>query len=228
MRRIMAGSALLVTGLVSSWELLQNLSPNANGSANSSTAALPPPPTTETVSQTVTEAETVTVTEKTVTATEYVSGSPTQKSATSSQTSQQSSQQTSQQSSTTQQSSQSASTTSSTSSTSSSTSTPPPVPAGYVLVAAMSSLAGKSSAYFNHPSKGLSLLLNQGGQWNAFSATCTHAPCTVKYTGTAIYCPCHDGYYNPNNGAVTGGPPPRALHQFGVLIQSGNLYVTAT
>ena len=224
MRRIVAGSALLVTGLVSSWELLQNLSPNANGSAGSSTSAPPPPPTTETISQTVTEAETVTVTEKTVTATEYVSAPPSQKSATSSQTSQQTSQQTS----TSQQSSQSASTTSSTSTASSSSSTATPVPAGYVLVAAMSSLAGKSSAYFNHPSKGLSLLLNQGGQWNAFSATCTHAPFTVKYTGSAIYCPCHDGYFNPNNGAVTGGPPPRALHQFGVLVQNGNLYVTST
>ena len=117
---------------------------------------------------------------------------------------------------------------SSTSSTSSSSSAAAPVPAGYVLVAAMSSLAGKTSAYFNHPSRGLSLLLNQGGQWNAFSATCTHAPCTVKYTGSAIYCPCHDGYFNPSNGAVTRGPPPRALHQFGVLIQDANLFVTST
>jgi Rieske Fe-S protein len=94
-------------------------------------------------------------------------------------------------------------------------------------VASMSSLAGKSSAYFNHPKGGLSLLLNFGGQWYAGSATCTHRPCTVKYTGPAIYCPCHDGYFNPVNGAVTGGPPPRPLPQYGVLIQNNNLYVTA-
>jgi len=223
MRRIVGGSALLITGLVSSWELLQNLSPNANGSNGSSmSAAPPPPPTTETVSQTVTKQETVTVTEKTVTATEYVAPPSTQKSSTSSGTSQRSS--------TSQQSSQSISSSSSTSSTttaSSSSSTAQPVPAGYVLVAAMSSLAGKSSAYFNHPRGGLSLLLNFGGQWYAGSATCTHRPCTVKYTGPAIYCPCHDGYFNPVNGAVTGGPPPRPLPQYEVLVQNNNLYVTA-
>jgi Rieske Fe-S protein len=220
MRRIVAGSALLITGLVSSWELLQNLSPNANGNSSSSTAnPPPPPPTTETVSATVTKQETVTVTEKTVTATEYVAPPSTQKSSTSSETSAQTSQ-TSQQT-----SSQTASSSTSTSSTASSSSagTPP----GYVLVAAMSSLAGKSSAYFNHPKGGLSLLVNAGGQWYAGSATCTHRPCTVKWQPPSVYCPCHDGYFNPVNGAVTGGPPPRPLPQYGVLIQNNNLYVTA-
>jgi Rieske Fe-S protein len=177
---MVAASGLLITGLVSSWELVQNLS---NGGATGPQ----PLPSPETTSQTATGQQTVTVTE-------YV-GPSTQ------------------------------ATTSQQSSASSQTSTP--VPAGYVLVTPLSALAGRTSAYFNHPSRGISLLLNLAGQWKAFSATCTHAPCTVQYTGSSIRCPCHGGIFSPSNGAVQGGPPPAPLPQFGVLIQNDNLYVTA-
>lgn len=101
------------------------------------------------------------------------------------------------------------------------------VPSGYVLVTALSALSGKTSAYFNHPSQGLSMLVSVAGQWKAFSATCTHAPCTVHYSGSSISCPCHGGTFNPNNGAVTGGPPPSPLPEMNVLVENGNLYVSA-
>ena len=97
---------------------------------------------------------------------------------------------------------------------------------GYIRVASMNALTGKSSAYFNHPTHGLSLLLNLGGQWKAFDATCTHAPCTVEYTGSQIYCPCHGGAFDPSNGAVTSGPPPTRLQEYGVVIQNSDLYVS--
>lgn len=100
------------------------------------------------------------------------------------------------------------------------------VPAGYVFVAGVGALSGKSSAYFNHPSGGLSMLLSLNGQWKAFSATCTHAPCTVSYSGSQIQCPCHGGIFDPSNGNVISGPPPTRLPEYGVLIQSNNLYVT--
>ena len=51
------------------------------------------------------------------------------------------------------------------------TSTPP----GYVLIGPASGLAGKSYAYFSHPSHGVSILVNLNGTWMAFSAVCTHA-----------------------------------------------------
>jgi hypothetical protein len=147
-RRMSVVSGLLVTGLVSTWELVQNLPQGGDAGSNSTVIQPPtqpqPPPTT--TAQTVTEQQTVTVTK-------YVSGPSTQQSATSSQTSQQTSQQT----------------TSQTSSTT--TSTIQLVPNGYILVAALSALAGKTSAYFKHPSRGLSILVNVAGQWNAFSAT---------------------------------------------------------
>ena len=99
-------------------------------------------------------------------------------------------------------------------------------PSGYIYVAPLSALAGKTSAYFNHPSLGASILIDVGGEWRAFSALCTHAGCTVQYTGSSIYCPCHAGYFSPSNGSVQGGPPPSPLPEYGVTVQGGNLYVT--
>ena len=101
-----------------------------------------------------------------------------------------------------------------------------PAPAGYVYVAPLSALAGKTSAYFNHPTHGSSILVDFGGQWRAFSALCTHAGCVVDFTGSSIYCPCHAGSFSPLNGSVQAGPPPSPLPEYGVTIQSGALYVS--
>lgn len=100
------------------------------------------------------------------------------------------------------------------------------VPSGYIFVTPMSSLSGMSQAYFNHPKYGSSILLNYGGTWRAFSAVCTHAGCTVNFTGSSIFCPCHSGSFSPSNGAVTGGPPPSRLAEYGVQVTNNNLYVS--
>jgi Rieske Fe-S protein len=100
------------------------------------------------------------------------------------------------------------------------------VPAGYVLVTGIAALSGRTSAYFNHPTGGLSMLLSLNGQWKAFSATCTHAPCTVGYSGSQIQCPCHGGIFDPSNGSVISGPPPTRLPEYGVVVQNNNLFVS--
>jgi len=99
-------------------------------------------------------------------------------------------------------------------------------PAGYVLVAQLSSLSGKTSAYFNHPSHGSSILLSLNGQWKAFSATCTHRPCTVDFQGSELYCPCHGATFSASNGSVTRGPAPTKLGEYGVIEQNGGVYVS--
>ena len=99
-------------------------------------------------------------------------------------------------------------------------------PAGYLYVAPLTALAGKTYAYFSHPTYGSSILVDFGGQWRAFSAVCTHAGCTVDFTGSSIYCPCHGGSFSPSNGSVLGGPPPSPLPEYGVTIQAGTLYVS--
>ena len=104
----------------------------------------------------------------------------------------------------------------------------PSAPPGYFYIGNSSTLSGRSSAYFAHPTYGNSILVNTSGKWKAFSATCTHAPCTVQYSGgSSIYCPCHGATFSTGNGGVLGGPAPVALPEFGVQVDaSGNLFVT--
>lgn len=47
----------------------------------------------------------------------------------------------------------------------------------------------------------------------AFSATCTHLGCRVRWDGGAhrFKCPCHGGEYDAE-GKVIAGPPPRPLN----------------
>ena len=98
-------------------------------------------------------------------------------------------------------------------------------PAGYILLAPLSAVSGKTYAYFNHPTFGSSILVNYNGTWKAFSAICTHAGCTVNYTSSELYCPCHRGYFSAVNGSVLGGPPPRPIPEYGIQIVNGNIYV---
>lgn len=56
----------------------------------------------------------------------------------------------------------------------------------------------------------------------AYSAICTHLSCVTFYRKDLdqIYCPCHDGRYDPYDGArVIAGPPPEPLPQYPVKIQ---------
>lgn len=100
------------------------------------------------------------------------------------------------------------------------------VPPGYIFVTAVSYLASKTYAYFNHPNFGTSILINYNGGWSAFSAVCTHAGCTVNFTGSSLYCPCHNANFSAANGSVQSGPPPTRLAEYGVKIVNGNLYVS--
>ena len=96
---------------------------------------------------------------------------------------------------------------------------------GYVLIGPSSSLSGRKSAYFTHPTHGSSMLVNDNGTWKAFSAICTHAPCTVQYGGgSAISCPCHGATFSPSDGSVLGGPAPAPLAEYGVQIVGGSLF----
>ncbi len=110
-------------------------------------------------------------------------------------------------------------------STSSTTNASPSPPAGYILLAPLSAVSGKTYAYFNHPTFGSSILVNYNGAWKAFSAVCTHAGCTVNYTSSELYCPCHRGYFSAANGSVLGGPPPRPIPEYDIQIVKGNIYV---
>lgn len=47
----------------------------------------------------------------------------------------------------------------------------------------------------------------------AYSAVCTHLACEVlpRLAADDLYCPCHEGHFDPATGEPTAGPPERAL-----------------
>jgi cytochrome b6-f complex iron-sulfur subunit len=71
------------------------------------------------------------------------------------------------------------------------------------------------------------LTIGANQETNAFSAICTHLGCVVKWesTGRYIVCPCHDGRFNAQTGAVISGPPPRPLPRLNITIDDDDVYV---
>lgn len=65
------------------------------------------------------------------------------------------------------------------------------------------------------------------GGIKAFSAICTHLGCVVDWDKKrgVIHSPCHDGLFNPVTGAVVGGPPPRPIPPYELVIKDGKVYV---
>lgn len=61
----------------------------------------------------------------------------------------------------------------------------------------------------------------------AYSAVCTHFACIVKWDPELgqIVCPCHEGYFDPQDGHVISGPPPTALENLAISIVDGDIYI---
>ena len=61
----------------------------------------------------------------------------------------------------------------------------------------------------------------------AYSAVCTHFACLVKWNPESgmIDCPCHEGYFNPADGAVISGPPPEPLLKIRLFIEEGTIFI---
>ncbi len=61
----------------------------------------------------------------------------------------------------------------------------------------------------------------------AYSAVCTHFSCIVKWDekDQVILCPCHDGYFNAEDGSVISGPPPTPLEELSLTIKDGDIYI---
>jgi len=63
--------------------------------------------------------------------------------------------------------------------------------------------------------------------FKAFSAVCTHLNCTVQYqeSTSQIWCACHNGLYDLM-GRVVGGPPPRPLDEYAVMVRSDDVVIS--
>jgi|SRR5262245_18260860 len=60
----------------------------------------------------------------------------------------------------------------------------------------------------------------------AYSQTCTHLSCSVFYQADRrrLYCPCHDGVFDPASGEPIAGPPQRPLPRILLREEGGVLY----
>jgi len=82
--------------------------------------------------------------------------------------------------------------------------------------------------YFRYPGSGeQAVLLNRPGQgFVAYSQKCTHLACAVYYQPEhdRLYCPCHEGIFDPTTGEVTAGPPQRPLPRIRLEIRGDLIY----
>jgi thiosulfate dehydrogenase [quinone] large subunit len=103
-----------------------------------------------------------------------------------------------------------------------------PAPSGTALAPASAVPVGEGRT-FTDPSSGQPawIIRPAASQVRAFTATCTHAGCTVQYDSSndQFVCPCHGGTYSASTGAVTGGPPPAPLTQIPARLVNGEIRV---
>lgn len=82
--------------------------------------------------------------------------------------------------------------------------------------------------YFEFPEQGDQAILLHlpGGRFVAYSQVCTHLACSVYFQAekNRLYCPCHEGIFDPETGEPTAGPPLRRLPRI-TLRQDGDTLV---
>ena len=62
------------------------------------------------------------------------------------------------------------------------------------------------------------------GDFNAFSAICTHQGCLVGCRDKEIVCDCHASFFDPTNGKVLSGPAPTPLPEIPIEVRDGVIY----
>ena len=69
-------------------------------------------------------------------------------------------------------------------------------------------------------------VIRRGSEILAFTNTCTHMGCSVRWLAwrQEILCPCHGGMYN-RWGQLMGGPPAASLPYYLSKIEGNDLYV---
>jgi cytochrome b6-f complex iron-sulfur subunit len=95
-----------------------------------------------------------------------------------------------------------------------------------VLVGKVDEFAAGSGTLFRFGNKPGLLVRLPGGEFKAYSATCTHLDCTVQYREDMglIWCACHNGKYDLS-GKNIEGPPPRPLDEFTVVLKGDEVHV---
>ncbi len=98
---------------------------------------------------------------------------------------------------------------------------------GRTLVGAVSDFPPNSGMVVPVNDEPVIVVNSEAGGIKAYSAVCTHLACITYWheTRQVIQCPCHDGRFNPLNGTVISGPPPRPLPAYDFEIIAEQVYV---
>ncbi len=90
-------------------------------------------------------------------------------------------------------------------------------------------VGGMRTFYINEDHRNPYMLIRLAeNKWKVFEQKCTHLSCSVLYNHekSVIECPCHKGLFDPEDGSVIQGPPPRPLPQLSVVIKENKIFVT--
>ena len=98
-----------------------------------------------------------------------------------------------------------------------------PVPAGNVEEIPL--WEAKTLRFGRYPA----IVVNTETGLKAYSAVCTHFACITKWDPELkqLVCPCHEGYFDPENGEVIAGPPPAPLEALEVEVKDDVIYVSS-
>lgn len=61
----------------------------------------------------------------------------------------------------------------------------------------------------------------------AYDPRCTHLMCPTHYDAASnkIVCPCHHGFFSPEDGRALAGPPKKPLRRYKIEIRNGAVYL---
>lgn len=99
------------------------------------------------------------------------------------------------------------------------------------LIAHLEDVPEGQTLYFRYPAAGdqAMLLHLPGGRLVAYSQRCTHLSCAVYYQPDRqrLYCPCHEGVFDPASGEPVAGPPTRRLATIEIETEGDRIYAVA-
>ncbi|MBI4662709.1 MAG: Rieske (2Fe-2S) protein [Verrucomicrobia bacterium] len=98
-----------------------------------------------------------------------------------------------------------------------------------VAIAQASEIPVGGYKLFRYPTKDDPCILVrlEADRFAAYSQRCTHLMCPIHFQAEKrqFYCPCHEGFFNAEDGSVLAGPPRRPLPRYAVELREGQVWV---
>jgi Rieske Fe-S protein len=92
----------------------------------------------------------------------------------------------------------------------------------------LSSVGEGTAHLFRYPSEDDPAMIVHlpGGELRGYSQKCTHLGCVVFWQEEKdrLYCPCHEGIFDPSTGEPTAGPPDRPLARIDLEVRDGVIW----